>query len=168
MNKNQEILHKFVDLFQWDDIELADLGIPLVEQYKTDDAELKDFYARIPVRFPALFEKLLLSYRWQRSCLDEIRLLANPPGPGLRKFEQEIRKDTFLAATILKEGFLQLGFASDSYDPLCFDTVGVTGKRWSIVLLDHEDILCRSKCGVKKLMFSSFRNLILNSIQENI
>src|SRR5690242_15812018 len=51
----------------------------------TDVSALKGLYAKIPGPLPALYERLALTYRWlEVNVGDQLRLLANPPGPTLR------------------------------------------------------------------------------------
>src|SRR5437763_144343 len=61
---------------------------------KTDVSALKDLYARIPGPLPALYEQLVLNYRWLEVYLDDhLRLLGNPPGPDLVGLMKNIAAD---------------------------------------------------------------------------
>lgn len=50
---------------------------------QTDAYALEPLYAKLPARFPPLYEQLLLSYRWAEVDLQSFTLLANSPGEGL-------------------------------------------------------------------------------------
>ena len=50
----------------------------------TDPALLDPLYAKLSGRFPALYERLVLTYRWAQVDLGSFRLLPNPPGEDLR------------------------------------------------------------------------------------
>jgi len=47
---------------------------------QTDAYALEPLYAKLPARFPRLYEQLLLSYRWAEVDLQSFTLLANSPG----------------------------------------------------------------------------------------
>src|SRR3954468_1005774 len=49
----------------------------------TPESFLDPLYEKLPARFPELYERLVLSYRWAEVDLKIYRLLANPPGPDL-------------------------------------------------------------------------------------
>lgn len=44
---------------------------------------LDPLYAKLPARFPSLYEELILSYRWDEVFLPNFTLIANPPGEDL-------------------------------------------------------------------------------------
>ena len=56
----------------------------------TEFSSLEAIYAKLPARFPPLFERLVLSYRWAEVDLQSYWLLPNPPGPGLGGLLQQI------------------------------------------------------------------------------
>jgi hypothetical protein len=48
-------------------------------------------YARLPGRFPPLFEQLVTGYTWESEVdLGPLRLLPNPPGPTLAGLEEAV------------------------------------------------------------------------------
>jgi hypothetical protein len=53
-------------------------------------------YAKLPVRFPPLYEQLVLSHRWAEVDLQAYRLLANPPGPNLSGLLEEMSRDSII------------------------------------------------------------------------
>jgi hypothetical protein len=50
---------------------------------ETDPGALEPLFAKLPARFPPLYEHLVLSYRWADVDLQRFTLLANPPGGEL-------------------------------------------------------------------------------------
>ena len=65
---------------------------------------LDPIYAKLPARFPTVYEKLGLSYRWASVDLQTYRLLANPPGPDLSGLLHEMSVDTVLWNSLLNAG----------------------------------------------------------------
>src|SRR5215469_2156711 len=51
----------------------------------TSSEYLEPIYAKLPARFPPLYERLVLSYRWAEIDLELFTLLANPPGFDLSR-----------------------------------------------------------------------------------
>src|SRR5262249_1728017 len=88
----------------------------------TAPSHLDAIYASLPVRFPPLFENLVLRYRWAEVDLQSYRLLANPPGEDLGGLLGEISKDGGLWDALLPAGYIQFGKGPGvDYDPVCFD-----------------------------------------------
>jgi hypothetical protein len=110
---------------------------------------LEPIYSRLPARFPPLYERLVLSYRWDEVDLQSYRLLANPPGPDLSALLQQMSKDSFLWKHLLEAKFIQFGRGPDvDYDPVCFDLSSRKKNRdCRIVKIDHEQILCHERAG---------------------
>jgi len=61
--------------------------------FATNRDALSALYDAIPGPLPKLFEQMLLSYRWLRVEIPEVRLLGNPPGQSLSGFQEEIMRD---------------------------------------------------------------------------
>jgi hypothetical protein len=74
-------------------------------------------YARLPGRFPPLFEQLVTAYTWEAEVdLGPLRLLPNPPGAGLDGLAEALfRLHTEPA------GFIPFALGPDGA-PVCFDT----------------------------------------------
>ena len=73
--------------------------------FQTTDATMLDpLYAKLPARFPPLYENLLLTYRWAEVDLGSYRLFGNPLGPDLLVFLHEISKDKFMSSYLLNNG----------------------------------------------------------------
>jgi hypothetical protein len=134
----------------------------------TSRSALTALCAQLPAPFPPLYEQLLLSYRWAEVDLCRLRLLSNPPGPGLARLRSEIFKDWGVAEVLVSNGFVQLGKAPDvSYDPVCFDTRRVgKGGDCPVVRLDHEAIHCHSRIRKVAEVAPSFRGLLRAIIED--
>lgn len=115
-----------------------------VLNHSTDSRLLDLLYAKLPARFPPLYEELVLSYRWAQVDLQTFSLLANPPGPKLDGLLGEISKDKGLWQALVPAGYIQFGRGPDmDYDPVCFEIKSRTKKKdYRIVKIDHEEILC--------------------------
>jgi hypothetical protein len=134
----------------------------------TEDSSLEPLYSKLPAKFPRLFERLVLSYRWAEVELDRYRLLANPPGPDLTGLLQQMSKDSYMWDCLIKAGFIQFarGSATD-YDPVCFDISKRTQNRdYRVVKIDHEGILCRGQVKIVADMAPSFENLMLSTVDK--
>jgi hypothetical protein len=133
------------------------------------DPELLDpLYARLPARFPPLYEKLVLSYRWAQVYLPSFSLLANPPGPDLGSLLNEITRDKGLWESLAPAGYIQFGRGPDiDYDPVCFDIKSRTkSKDYRIVKIDHEEILCNWRVKVVAEVAPSFEKLVQQTIES--
>ena len=123
-------------------------------------------YPRLPAKFPSLFERLLLTFRWAEVSLDSYTLMANPPGPDLEGFFQGISKDRGLWEALIPAGFLRFGKGPDmDYDPICFDINSRKKNReMRVVKIDHEEILCNYRVKVVAELAPSFEALVLQTI----
>jgi hypothetical protein len=133
---------------------------------ETDASSLEMLYAKLPARFPPLFERLLLTYRWAEVDLETFKLLPNPPGPDLKEFLGEMTRDKGLWDALIPAGFLQFGRGPDiDYDPVCFDISSRKKNRdMRIVKIDHEEILCNYKVKVVAQLAPSFFELLQDTI----
>jgi hypothetical protein len=135
---------------------------------KTDPELLSPLYAKLPARFPPLYEQLVLSYRWAEVDLQSFRLLANPPGPDLSRLLAEIEKDKGLTESLIPAGYVKFGKGPDmDYDPVCFDIKSRTKRKdYRIVKIDHEEILCHYKVKVVAELAPSFEQLVRQTIER--
>jgi hypothetical protein len=133
----------------------------------THRACLDSIYAKLPARFPSLYEQLVLSYRWAEVDLRIFTLLANPPGEDLEPLLEQIHRDKHLAKVLEVNGFVRFGKGPDiDYDPVCFDLRHRHHDGdFRIVKLDHEEILCHSRIREVAELASSFRDLVLKTIE---
>lgn len=140
---------------------------------QTDAKYLEPLYAALPGRFPPLYERLVLSYRWPTAELPKVQvetntwppspiLLPNPLGSGLDGLLAAIRADRGLWDELAPNGYVQFARAwGGSYDPVCFDTNRrQTDGDCPVVQIDHEGILCNYHIKVAAELASSFRELI--------
>ncbi len=134
---------------------------------RTDASELDPLYAKLPARFPPLYEQLVLSYRWADVDLQSFTLLANPPGNGLSGLLQRIMSDKGLWETLIPNGYIPFAKGTDiDYDPVCFDIKSRKNRDYRIVKIDHEEILCNYRIKVVSELALSFRALVLQTIER--
>lgn len=132
----------------------------------TEPVTLETIYSILPAKFPRLYEQLVLSYRWERSDLGLVTLLANPVGPDLTGLQNEILRDKKLSQVCLNNGFIQFGFtASGVYDPVCFDTKGAKRTDYGIVSLAHENLLCNERIKITSKLANSFDDFVIAVIK---
>jgi hypothetical protein len=128
---------------------------------------LEAIYAKLPARFPRLYEKLVLTYRWAEVDLQSCRLLANPPGNDLTGLLAQISKDPAFWNTLRGAGYIQFGNGPDiDYDPVCFDlSARKKNGDCRIVKIDHEEILCNNRLKVVSEIASTFEDLTQRTIE---
>jgi len=129
---------------------------------------LDTLYGKLPAKFPPLFERLLLTFRWAEVSLDRYSLMANPLGPNLDGFFEQISKDFDLWQSLIPAGYLRFGKGPDmDYDPVCFDMSSrKKGHEMRVVKLDHEEILCHFRIKVVAELAPSFEALVLQTIES--
>jgi hypothetical protein len=131
----------------------------------TDREQLAPIYQKLPGRFPALYERLVLTHRWIEVDLQTVRLLANPPGSTLSGLLREIFRDQALADVLIPAGFVPFGKATDvNYDPICFDLNSRQGDDCPVIQFEHETILCHGTIGERRRRAASFRELVCETI----
>ena len=187
MNDHAELAQRFIESFEvvavnlefFEDLEptAALLATGPADDYgyrrwkpmnaENDLSALEPLYAKLPARFPPLYEQLVLSHRWADVDLQTFTLLANPPSEGLSGLLQRIMKDKGLWETLIPNGYLQFGKGPDmDYDPVCFDISSRKNRDYRIVKIDHEDIRCNSRIKVVAEIAPSFRALVLQTIER--
>jgi hypothetical protein len=134
---------------------------------KSSRTLLDPIYAKLPARFPPLYEELVLSYRWAKVDLELFRLLANPLGPDLSGLAASITADRRLQESLVPAGYMQFGQGPDiDYDPVCFDIKSRSKNGdYRIVKIDHEEILCNFRVKVVSELAPSFYELVRRTIQ---
>jgi len=134
----------------------------------TEPRLLDPLYAKLPARFPPLYEQLVLSYRWAQAYLPSFSLLANPPGPDLSCLLKEITRDKGLWESLAPAGYIQFGRGPDmDYDPVCFDIKSRTKRKdYRIVKIDHEEILRNYGVKVVAELAPSFEQLVRQTIES--
>lgn len=132
---------------------------------QTGRDQLETLYSKVPGPFPALYERLVLSYRWLDVHLGTAMLLGNPPGPTLDGLASAILRDPFLISTLLPAGLIPFGRVSGGfYDPMCFDLRARKRDDCPIIQVEHESILCHDRIGETWLRYASFRDLVCKTI----
>jgi len=159
------MLKRFVGRFEESGV-LCEYDGDLVRRQDTDCSALDAVYAKLPGKFPPLYERLVLTYRWYRSEVNEFfDIFGNPPGAGLDGLSDELYADKNLWEACIPNGYLQFGSGPSFYDPLCFDLSRKTNRNdYAIVQLDHEQILCNSRIKVVQILAPSFESLVLSVI----
>lgn len=155
MMTDDELIAKFAATF-------SKFGVIAISE-TTDPTALVAVYSKLPAKFPPLFEKLVLSYRWEEEVdFDLFRLNANPPYDDLSGLTKEIFKDPGLVESLIPGGLIQFGKAPDvNYDPVCFDIKNRhKDGDFRIVQVDHEEILCNFRIRIVKELAPSFRDLV--------
>jgi hypothetical protein len=135
---------------------------------KSESALLEPIYAKLPARFPRLYQTLVLSYRWAEVDLQSYRLLANPPGPDLNGLFAEMMRDPTLWKFLPPAGYIQFGRGlGGNYDPVCFD---INSRKRNgdcrIVRIDHEEILGNDRVKVVAELAPSFEQLVMQTIDH--
>ena len=162
MSSDTQLLEQFVECFD----EFDDDGV--VPRH-TDLSLLAPFYAKLPARFPSLFEQLLTNYRWPEVHLRRLRLLPNPSGPGFDAFVRGLFQDQGLVDVLLAHGFIQFGRAVDGaiYDPICFDSRRRRrGGDCPVVRLNHESALLNCRIKLVTELAPTFRDLVKGTIED--
>jgi hypothetical protein len=133
----------------------------------TGRAQLEALYRKVPGPFPALYEQLVLSYRWLEVHLETAMLLGNPPGPTLDGLASAILGDVVLINTLLPARLIPFGRVSGgSYDPMCFDLRARKRDDCPIIQVEHESVLCHDRIGETWLRYPSFRELVCETIDR--
>jgi hypothetical protein len=127
--------------------------------------QLDTLYRKVPGPFPALYERLVMSYRWLEVHLGTAMLLGNPPGPTLDCLAGAILRDTVLINTLLPAGLIPFGKVSGGgYDPMCFDLNAGKRDDCAIVQVEHESVLCHDRIGQTWQRYPSFHDLVCETI----
>ena len=94
--------------------------------------------------------------------------MANAPGPDLSGLLLEMLNDRPMWDSLVCNGYVQFGKAADlNYDPVCFALKRrLIDADCSIVQIDHEEILCNDRVREVREIASSFRQLILQTIED--
>lgn len=132
-----------------------------------DPTALNPIYAKLPARFPPLYEQLVLSYRWARVDLQTFTLLENPPREGFEGLLSIIMRDNGIWTELTKNRYLQFGRGADmDDDPVCFEIKSRKNRDYRIVKIDHEEILCNYRIKVVSEIAPSFRALVPQTIER--
>lgn len=136
-------------------------------KYDTDPACLDPLYAVLPGRFPPLYESLVLHYRWADVDLQSFTLLANPMEHDLKPLLARISADQHLWNHLIRAGYIPFGKGSGGdYDPVCFELKSRRQNAdFRVVKIDHEGILSFDRLEVVAELASSFRELLLKTIE---
>jgi len=127
---------------------------------------IKDLEDKLPKRFPASFRSLLSRYAFPSFDAGDLSFFSNTGTVSEEELSVAIFKDKVIADVTLKAGYIQFARPqSGSYDPICFDARHARGNReFSIVRLDHEEILCRGHIVVSEMLADSFYRFVADFV----
>jgi hypothetical protein len=133
---------------------------------ETDPRQLDALLAKLPARLPPLYERLVLSYRWEEIDLEVCTLLTNPAGPDLSGLFQQMSRDSVLWTQLTRGGYIPFAKGpGGDYDPVCFDLQSRKKNRdCKIVKINHEEILCNNRIRVVSTIAPSFEALVIQII----
>jgi hypothetical protein len=127
----------------------------------TPRAALGHFRSTYNVRFPELYENLLLSYRWLEIELNGLmKLFGNPPGPLAKGLVAAIIADPLHRTILLPSGLVPFARApGGNYDLICFDTNTRSARSdCPLVQIDHEALLCHKRILQRRQLWPTFRS----------
>ena len=95
-------------------------------------------------------------------------MLANPPGPDLSRFFEQISKDRGLWECLIPAGYVRFAKGPDyDYDPVCFDIKRRRNNNdCPVVKTDHEEILCNNRIKVVSELAPGFAELVQQTIEK--
>jgi hypothetical protein len=127
---------------------------------RTSRAALDHFLSTYGIRFPELYENLLLSFRWLEVDLCGLaRLFENPPGPLAEGLFAAIVEGPIHSKVLLPSGLVPFARAPDNYDLICFDTTNRSVSRdFPLVQIDHEELLCCERILKRCQLWQTFRS----------
>lgn len=135
----------------------------------SENSLLEPLYGKLPGRFPTLYERLILTYRWAQVEVGRFCLLANPPGVDLSGVMTQMLLDKPMRLTLSQAGYIQFGRGpGGNYDPVCFDLKSrrKQNRECKVVKLDHEEILCNNRIKVIEELAQSFEELVRDTIDR--
>jgi hypothetical protein len=164
--RDERLLAAFVTLIPEDEPDQSFA----VQRWETPVEALDELRTALGVRLPALYERLVLSYRWPEADLGPFTLLAHPPGEGLAGLLDEIRRDPAFCEELIPLGLIPFGRGPGGwYDPVCFDTRRRrSGGDCRVVRLDHEEVLCNSRLREVAELAPTFRRLLEDLVREEV
>lgn len=165
-----DILRQFIKFFNmegcecdaehWED-ELVPIQFPVVE-IKTDPVQLDSLYQNLPGRYPKLFEKLLLNFRWEHfSDTGICQFFPNPLEPDFSTFRRLLFRDKYLTDFCIEHGYLPFAEGPDvNYDRFCFNLNGPKSNDYPVVQIDHEEVLSCTRIGKPVKWADTFREFV--------
>jgi hypothetical protein len=131
---------------------------------ETPKSELVPIYDRLHTRFPPLYERLILTWRWLDVWMDNARLFSNPPEPSLNTFARQVFKDPVFEEYLIANGYILFGL--DDYDPLCFDTNRrLPDGDCIVVKFEHEAMLSHYRIGESWVLWHSCRAMMTERLK---
>ncbi len=144
-------------------VRLASLKVTQINEIKIAPW-IEDFEKKLPKVLPRSFRSLVTRYSFQSFDLRGITFFGNSGGSkdNFNDLVVACFADKHLTETLLPSGYVQIGRPdTGDYDPICFDTKkSKQNREYSIVRIDHEEVLCNYRIKVTAEIASSFLALI--------
>jgi hypothetical protein len=122
---------------------------------------IPDLERKLPKKFPPSYHSFISRYMFPAFEFGPVFLFGNTGYEIHSELKDKIFRDKAIADELLPAGYLQFGNPYEgNYDPVCFDTNKINDNEYPIVQIDHEEILCRSRIRVVKVIAPSFLKLI--------
>ncbi len=134
-----------------------------------DTLRVEQFENKLPARLPVSFRSLIARYAFPAFTVGALDLFANNV-----EDEQELTRavfaDQIMAGATHRAGYIQFARPADgSYDPVCFDTRVRAGNReYTVVRLEHEAILIKSRIVVREAVAKSFFEFLKSVVAMNV
>jgi hypothetical protein len=122
--------------------------------------QLHAFEAHLPKRLPQTFTALLAAYSFSSFHLGGIAFFGWGAGNSDFSGVAPPLKGS-LSELLLPAGYIQFGRPdTGSFDAVCFKVSGNQNREYSIVVADHEEILCNFRVKIRQELWPSFRKLV--------
>jgi len=125
---------------------------------------IEDFEKKLPKALPRSFRSLVTRYSFQSFDLRGIFFFGNTgtSNDTSNDLVAASLADRHLTDTLLPSGYVQIGRPdTGDYDPICFDTKkSKQSHEYSIVRIDHEEVLRNCRIKVSAEIATSFLALI--------
>jgi hypothetical protein len=142
---------------------LASLKITQINEIKIA-RWIEDFEKKLPKALPGSYRSLVTRYSFQSFDLRGISFFGNTGTSNDNSDDLVVASlaDRHITDTLLYSGYVQIGRPdTGDYDPICFDTNKPKQNReYSIVRIDHEEVLCNHRIKVRVEVATSFLALI--------
>jgi hypothetical protein len=126
----------------------------------TDRTALQQIYACTRRPFPALYEKLVLGWRWLEMTALDVRLFANTPAPDLSPLFGELTRDRYPFDVLVEAGLIPFGHGAGLYyDFVCFSEDQTRQNNGPLVKVEHEALLMHGQIE-QQAIYASFREFV--------
>ena len=141
-------------------------GVPI----RTEDnaARLRAFEEKLTKRIPQSFSSFLSRYSFPAFDVFGISLFGWDSDASAYILEASAPKNS-LSALLIPSGYVQIGRpATGDFDAICFNlNQQAQSREYSVVQVDHEDILCNRKVRVTRELWPSFVKLVESAVSSD-